>query len=79
MNRQRLLRVINCILFLSFVIQAATAGIIFLRLRIPHARMVFEVHELNGVLFIALVLTHIVLNWGWVKANFFAPARAPHI
>jgi hypothetical protein len=41
--------------------------------------MVFEVHELNGVLFIALVLTHIVLNWGWVKANFFAPARVPHI
>lgn len=59
--------------------QAVTAGIIILRLRVPHTRMVFELHELNGVLFIAVALTHIVLNWGWVKANFFAPARAPRM
>jgi hypothetical protein len=69
----------NCFLFLSFIVQAVTACIILSQLKIPYMRMVFELHELNGVLFIALALTHIVLNWGWVKANFFAPARAPRM
>jgi hypothetical protein len=31
---------------------------------------IFEVHEHNGVLLIALAIIHIVLNWGWIKTNF---------
>ena len=35
------------------------------------AQTVFEAHEHNGVLLVALAVTHLTLNWGWVKANYF--------
>ena len=34
-------------------------------------RKVFEVmHGRGGMVFAVLVVLHLVLNWGWVKANF---------
>ncbi|MCX6356609.1 MAG: hypothetical protein NT045_01820 [Candidatus Aureabacteria bacterium] len=71
MTKAGLLRIVNPVLFLSLVIQAVTAGIIFLRLRTVFTPTVFEIHEPNGVLFVAQALTHLTLNWGWVRANYF--------
>jgi hypothetical protein len=71
MNKQKVLRIVNPVLFLSLAVQAVTGGIILLRLRTPFTQTVFEAHEHNGVLLIALAVTHLALNWGWVKANYF--------
>ncbi len=38
----------------------------------------FEVlHEGGGILFAILAMIHLVLNWGWVRLNYFrsSPAR----
>jgi len=56
---------------LSFLVQALTAIIIVLRIKVPHMQLVFEVHEYNGMLMIVAAAMHVVLNWGWLKANFF--------
>lgn len=71
MTEAKLLRMVNTILFISFAVQAVTAAIILFRLKTPFTHMVFEVHENNGMVLIALAITHITLNWGWVRANFF--------
>ena len=71
MNKILALRVVNMVLFFSFVLQVITSLVIFFKIRLPDAEAVFEIHEYNGLLLILLAITHITLNWGWVKANFF--------
>ena len=71
MDKNKALRIMNPVLFLAFVVQVITILIMLLRIKVPHAHLVFEVHEYNGLLIAALVAAHITLNWGWVKANFF--------
>jgi len=70
-NKVGVLRVLNMVLFCSFIMQVITSVIIFLRIKLPNVHLIFEIHEYNGLCLITLVLTHITLNWGWIKANFF--------
>jgi hypothetical protein len=40
-------------------------------------RKVFEVmHEGGGGLFAVAAVVHVLLNWSWVKANFFRKQQA---
>ena len=71
MNKAVALRIVNTVLFFSFILQAFTSIIILLRLKTHYARLIFEVHEYNGIFMIIIAATHIILNWGWIKANFF--------
>jgi hypothetical protein len=71
MNKVMVLRVVNAALFLSFILQVVTSLIIFLRINISFKHLIFEVHEYNGLCMIALVVVHIALNFGWIRANFF--------
>lgn len=70
MNRQKLLRLLNPVLFLSILLQAVTAAVMILGLKAPFSLDVFELHERNGVLLIVLAVAHLALNWGWVRANY---------
>ena len=71
MNKAAALRAVNTILFFSFILQALTSIIIFLKIKTPYTHSIFEVHEYNGIFMIMLAAAHITLNWGWIKANFF--------
>ena len=71
MNKFGVLRIVNMVLFCSFIVQVITSIIIFFRIKTHNTQLVFEIHEYNGLLMIILAATHIALNWGWVKANFF--------
>ncbi|MCX5679364.1 MAG: hypothetical protein NTZ95_01655 [Candidatus Omnitrophica bacterium] len=71
MNKPVVLRVVNTVLFFSFILQAITIAIIILKIRLPHMQLVFEVHEYNGLFMIIVAAIHITLNWGWIKASFF--------
>ncbi len=74
MNKSEMLRFVNLPLALSFLAQAATALIIFSGIKLPFKALIFDIHEYNGLLLITLVLVHIYLNWGWIRATFF-PAK----
>ena len=71
--RARLFKVATILLAASFFVQAITViGMVFFRepaLRAGILSALSEIHEYNGFLFTALVLVHLYLNWGWVKAN----------
>lgn len=71
MNKAVVLRIVNIALFFSFIIQTITASVMLFRINTPYLQLISEVHEYNGIFLIIAVITHIVLNWGWIKANFF--------
>jgi len=69
MNKALVLRIVNIVLFISFIIQGVTGIIMFLELNFPHVKLVYEAHEYNGILLVIVVVMHVALNWGWVRAN----------
>ncbi|MCM8760549.1 MAG: DUF4405 domain-containing protein [Candidatus Omnitrophica bacterium] len=71
MNRAKTLKVVNAALLVSFLAQTVTALIIYFGIDIPDMKLVYDIHEHNGMIMIVLVLVHVALNWGWIKANFF--------
>ena len=82
MNRFDALRKLNPVLVVLSFVQAATGGIFLLApfdFNDPSAGPLYYVHRINGVLLVVLIVVHVVLNWGWIKANVFkrSGARAP--
>ena len=61
------LKIINLLLLVSFLLQAGSG--------VFHSKIspeVYEwVHEWNGILLIILAINHLILNWGWMKTNYF--------
>ena len=70
MNKARLFKVVNAALILSAIVQFTTVVMIMAHIKAPNARMVFEIHEHNGIVMCVLIMMHVMLNWGWIKANF---------
>lgn len=72
-NRAGFFKIATILLAVSFFVQLLTAaGMVFFRslaLRLGVFSQMAEIHEYNGFIFTALVLAHIYLNWGWIRAN----------
>jgi hypothetical protein len=67
MKRNTALKILNPALFLFFINQAATA-----LFREHLSRNAFGLfHKTGGAIFIALIAIHIILNFNWIKANYF--------
>ena len=67
MKRNAALKILNPIIILLFISQALTA-----LLRSNISREVFRVlHMRFGMVFIALVVVHFILNFNWIKASYF--------
>ena len=75
MNKMKILRWVNSVLFILLLIQMTTVLIMFFQIRVPNLQFVFQMHEYNGLLLIVTALVHLNLNWGWVKATFFVKAK----
>ncbi len=65
MNKQKLLKIINPLLFLLIILQAV--NIILLKTDPPS--FAYMIHEWNGYVIMALVVIHVYLNWSWIKTN----------
>ena len=61
------LKILNPILLILFISQAVTATF---NAKISHE--LFELfHEGGGTILIGLIIAHFILNFNWVKANYF--------
>jgi hypothetical protein len=68
MRRNTALKILNPILVVLFINQAATA---LLRDYISHEA--FEIfHKFGGFVLLSLIAVHIILNFNWVRANYFS-------
>ncbi len=68
MKRNTFHKILNPVLVVFFINQAATA--IFSDALPPWA---FEIlHQGGGFILLALITLHFILNFNWVKANYFA-------
>jgi len=66
--KQKILRVLNILLILSFLLQVVTVLLLMSDMELPG--YVFEAHEANGIAMIALIFFHVILNFGWIKMNY---------
>ena len=67
MKRSSLLKILNPILALLFLNQILTG---LLHDAIPKEAYEF-LHEGGGICFAVAAVLHVILNWNWVKANFY--------
>lgn len=72
MNKNKLLKVINPILFVVLILQITTVILMLLEINFIKSLQVFVIHKYNGITLIILVLSHISLNWGWIKSSYFS-------
>ncbi len=67
MNKAKALKILNPILGLLVLNQLVIGA---LHGSLPH--IIFEVMHVGGGLVLVLgVVIHLILNWGWVRVNFF--------
>lgn len=68
MKRNTMLKILNPVLALFFINQAIT--VIF---RESLSYRVFGIfHKGGGAILLCLIAVHIILNFNWVKANYFS-------
>jgi cytochrome b561 len=69
MKKATMLKTANLLVAIAFAVLATTSAVS--KVAPDLSEVFFEIHELTGYVFFLLVVIHIVLNWSWVKANFF--------
>jgi len=72
LKKTLILRILNPLLFVALILQAA--AILCFKAGIA-ANIMFQVHQANGLVLIGLALLHFGLNWAWVRATYFTAAR----
>jgi len=67
-NKVKILKALNLILFLLFLLQAATG-----LLMAAGAGGAFLVHVAGGICLVLAGAAHLALNWGWVRMQYLKP------
>ncbi|MBN2185772.1 MAG: hypothetical protein JW746_10660 [Candidatus Krumholzibacteriota bacterium] len=71
MKRTALLKVVNPVLGICLVNQLVTG---FAHGKISHDT--YELlHERGGILFALVALLHLILNWNWIRTNYFKGSK----
>lgn len=66
MNKAKLLLIVNALAFIALLISAITGIMMWLG-----NRGVRGIHVYASLIFVAIVLIHIVLNYSWIKNMIF--------
>ncbi|MBF0494385.1 MAG: hypothetical protein HQL28_04565 [Candidatus Omnitrophica bacterium] len=74
MNKMKLLKLVNLLLITSFLVQGATIIVMLFHIKFPHVQVVFKTHVNNGLVLVCLALTHITLNWSWIRTTYLTKA-----
>jgi len=63
----KMLKLVNTLLFLNFLWVAGTA--------ISHDyirnQLFKKIHPVGGMVLLVLVCLHLLMNWKWIRANYF--------
>ena len=77
MTKNTALKILNPVLGLLLINQAVTG--VFADNVYAFSPKAFEIlHEGGGYCLVALSLLHVILNWNWIKVNFFRKKPPVH-
>lgn len=71
MKKAKSLLIVNTLLIIFGLFQAASGMLMEMEIYLP----IFRVHGLTGAILTVLAILHVILNWGWIKANYFGGSR----
>ena len=75
MKKNSLLKIVNPITALTFLIQALSG--LFMWFSLGDYELLNLIHKWSGLGFLSAVLVHVYLNFSWIKANFFPKQKKP--
>jgi hypothetical protein len=67
MSKIKALKVVNVILLVLLINQAATG---MLGMKLPHWAFEWG-HKRAAIVLLTVAAVHLILNWNWIKANYF--------
>ncbi|MEI8175668.1 MAG: DUF4405 domain-containing protein [Candidatus Omnitrophota bacterium] len=76
MNKNVGMKIVNPLLMISVLAQMVTGIILGRGFFSAQVNTWYKIHEYNGYIFTFLAIAHVVLNWSWIKANFFKKKKA---
>lgn len=71
MLKQKILRVLNVLLIINFLIVVIAQLIYQFHPELNGEEFVLKYHSTGGYIFIILVVLHFILNFRWVKNAYF--------
>jgi len=72
MKKQKMLKVLNIFLIISFVVTALSLIFYkFIPSEIQGSEFLYKIHEIAGIVMVILGIFHFILNFNWVKAVYF--------
>ena len=71
MIKQKILRVLNVLLFINFLIVVIAQLVYQYHPELNGEEFVLKYHATGGYIFIILVILHFILNFRWVKNAYF--------
>ncbi len=77
MQRLKLLKITNVILFAVALTQAATGLFLFFVDQGSGVELIGEAHKFSGLLLVLLIASHISLNWTVIKSHYFTKPVKP--
>jgi predicted ferric reductase len=76
MKKQKILKILNLFLLLTFLLTAlALIFYKFIPSEVQGSEILYEAHEISGLIFILLGIFHFILNFNWVKAMYFKKSK----
>jgi hypothetical protein len=71
MAKQKILRILNFLLFIDFLIVVIAQLIYQFHPELNGEEFVLKYHATGGYIFVLLVILHFILNFPWVKNAYF--------
>lgn len=75
MDRQGLLKIVNIVLALAFLMTAVGGVVRFFAPDLMPYELFRAVHPLFGLAFVTLACIHIFLNFNWIKSAYMRKSR----
>ncbi len=69
MNKAKLLKVLNPILFILLAVQLVSILLIKIT---PQLSFIYILHNWNGAVISLTIIIHLILNFGWIKSTYFS-------
>ncbi len=70
--KTKMLKMVNITLLSAFLVALISMSLYrFIPSPLQGMEVFYKIHEISGPVFAVIAIVHLVLNWGWVKANYF--------